>query len=163
MICDLQQKINLPMHNAHSMHAKRKQTENPKELTMESYALLPCRPAALTALLLRNRLSSRSRPVAAHAHRGSHRNRKDGTQLTGCCVAVASGADAPVARCGSRRALRRWESNLGLSALNSMFIAACEVCEVFRNILASCQSSLIMLSQTESIHMMEAGKSQVFV
>ena len=43
-------------------------------------------------------------------------------------------APRPLPRRGRRRALRSWVSNLGLSALNSMFIVACEV---FCNILAT--------------------------
>ena len=40
MICNLPQKLNSSMHNAQSIHAKCKQAVNPKELTVESYALL---------------------------------------------------------------------------------------------------------------------------
>ena len=89
--------------------------------------------------LFRDRLPSGSRPAM---RRGSRGNRNDGTwvQLSGCCVAGASGADCGRRRAlprrgrrralphrGRRRALRSWVSNLGLSALNSMFIVACEV------------------------------------
>ena len=87
--------------------------------------------------LFRDRLPSGSRPAM---RRGSRGNRNDGTwvQLSGCCVAGASGADCgrrrALPRRGRRRALRSWVSNLGLSALNSMFIVACEV---FCNILAT--------------------------